>query len=453
MALPLDLEEIQGTVLRNRPMPYFGAYLLFRIDDADAARRGIARLLPHVTSARNWDAPAEQSWINIVLTAEGLRRIGVPPEVVDGFPPPFVQGMAARRVFLGDVGDSDPSNWDWPHGGNGFHLGLFLMAQNEDARDAKLAIGHEAMRGLPGLRLLAHLNVGIPPTMREHFGYVDGLSRPFIEGEGGEPLPGQDVTKAGEFVLGYENELGHIATGPGPEIFWKNGTFISIRKIRQNVGAFRRFLRDSADTPDGQELVAAKMMGRWRSGCPLALSPDHDDPGIVADPLRRNDFRYREEDPDGRKTPVGSHIRRINPRDALDGTISDARTHRLLRRGSAYGPLLPEGLYEEDGEDRGIVLALINADPARQFEFVQSQWINDGDFVGEGSRTDPIVGRRDLADDYAYPARPVRRRFKGLPDFTVVRGGEHVFLPSLSSLRWLTELSGGIAATPRLVGT
>ncbi|PZU07766.1 peroxidase [Sphingomonas sp.] len=453
MALPLDLEEIQGTVLRNRPMPYFGAYLLFRIDDADAARRGIARLLPHVTSARNWDAPAEQSWINIVLTAEGLRRIGVPPEVVDGFPLPFVQGMAARRVFLGDVGDSDPSNWDWPHGGNGFHLGLFLMAQNEDARDAKLAIGHEAMRGLPGLRLLAHLNVGIPPTMREHFGYVDGLSRPFIEGEGGEPLPGQDVTKAGEFVLGYENELGHIATGPGPEIFWKNGTFISIRKIRQNVGAFRRFLRDSADTPDGQELVAAKMMGRWRSGCPLALSPDHDDPGIVADPLRRNDFRYREEDPDGRKTPVGSHIRRINPRDALDGTISDARTHRLLRRGSAYGPLLPEGLYEEDGEDRGIVLALINADPARQFEFVQSQWINDGDFVGEGSRTDPIVGRRDLADDYAYPARPVRRRFKGLPDFTVVRGGEHVFLPSLSSLRWLTELSGGIAATPRLVGT
>jgi Dyp-type peroxidase family len=448
MAVALDLAEIQGTVLRNRPMPYFGAYLLFRIDDAVAAREGIRRLLPHVTSARDWDTPADQAWINVVFTAEGLRRIGVPTDIVNGFPIPFVQGMAARRVFLGDVGDADPGNWDWPHGGNGFHLGLFLMGQSEEARSEKLAIGRAAMRGLPGLRLLAHLDVGIPPTMREHFGYVDGLSRPFIEGEGGEPQPGQDVTKAGEFVLGYENELGRIATGPGPEIFWRNGTFISIRKIRQNVAAFRRFLRENADTPEGEEFVAAKMMGRWRSGCPLALSPDKDDPDIVADPLRRNAFQYAQDDPDGRKTPVGSHIRRINPRDALDKTISDARTHRLLRRGSAYGPVLPDGATQEDGEDRGIVLALINADPARQFEFVQSQWINDGDFVGEGSRSDPIAGRRDIADDYTYSAKPVRRRLKGLPDFTVVRGGEHVFLPSISSLHWLTGLSGGIGNSP-----
>jgi len=448
MTVALDLAEIQGTVLRNRPMPYYGAYLLFRVDHAVSAREGVRRLLPHVTSAKDWEAPADQAWINIVFTAEGLRRIGVPSEIVGGFPIPFVQGMAARRVFLGDVGDADPSNWDWPHGGNGFHLGLFLMGQSEEARAAKLALGHEAMRGLPGLRLLAHLDVGIPPTMREHFGYVDGLSRPFIEGEGGEPLPGQDVTKAGEFVLGYENELGHIAKGPGPEIFWRNGTFLSIRKIRQNVAAFRRFLRENAETPEGEELVAAKMMGRWRSGCPLALSPDKDDPSIVADPLRRNDFKYAQDDPEGRETPVGSHIRRVNPRDALDGTISDARTHRLLRRGAAYGPVLPEGAVEEDGEDRGIVLALVNADPARQFEFVQSQWINDGDFVGEGSRSDPIVGRRDLADDYTYPAKPVRKRLKGLPDFTVVRGGEHVFVPSISSLQWMTGLSGGIGTVP-----
>jgi Dyp-type peroxidase family len=229
-------------------------------------------------------------------------------------------------------------------------------------------------------------------------------------------------------------------------VLWRNGTFISVRKIRQHVAAFRRYLHDSADTPEGQELVAAKMMGRWRSGAPLALAPDHDDPNIVQDPLRRNAFRYREDDPDGRKTPVGSHIRRVNPRDALDGTISDARTHRLLRRGSAYGPALAGGLLEEDGEDRGIVLAIVNADPARQFEFVQSQWVNDGDFVGEGSRSDPIVGRRDRADDYSYPARPVRKHLKTMPDFTVVRGGEHLFLPSLSALRWMTELTGGVGA-------
>jgi len=445
MPFALELADIQGTVLRNRPMPYHGAYLIFRVEDAAAARDGLRRLLPHVTSAADWDRPKDAAWINVVFTAEGLRRLGIGPEILTGFPRPFVEGMAARSTYLGDVGASDPANWDWPHAGNGFHLGLFVMAQSQAARDAKLALGRQALQGNPHLRLLSRLDVGIPPTMREHFGYVDGLSRPFIEGEGGAPAPGQGVpAKAGEFILGYENELGQIARAGGPEALWRNGTFLSIRKIRQNVAAFRRYLHDSADTPGGRELVAAKMMGRWRSGCPLALSPDRDDPQLAMDPARRNAFLYLADDPDGRWTPAGSHIRRVNPRDALDDTIIDARLHRLLRRGSAYGPVLPEGALEDDGEDRGLVLALINADPVRQFEFVQSQWVNDGDFIAEGARTDPIAGRRDRADDYAYPARPIRRHLTGLPDFTVVRGGEHVFLPGLGGLEWLCGLEGGV---------
>ncbi|MDB5861979.1 MAG: peroxidase [Ramlibacter sp.] len=70
-----------------------------------------------------------------------------------------------------------------------------------------------------------------------------------------------------------------------------------------------------------------------------------------------------------------------------------------------------------------------------------SHWVNDGDFVSEGLRSDPIVGRRDLADDYVYPARPVRRHLTGLPDFTVTRGGEHVFFPGFSGPRWLAQLT------------
>lgn len=442
----LDLADIQGTVLRNRPMPYYGAYLLFRIDDADCARQALARLIPHITSAADWAAPVEKAWINVVFTATGLARLGVPDADLAGFPLPFREGMAARKVYLGDVGDSDPQNWDLPHGGNGFHMGLFLMGQSEAERAAKIAVGHEAMRTVPHVRLISRLDVGIPRTLREHFGFTDGISRPFIEGEGGTPLPGQGIpAKPGEFLLGYENELGRIARAGGPEELWMNGTFISVRKIRQYVGAFRRYLHDSADTPEGREFVAAKMMGRWRSGAPLALAPDRDDAALVGDLMRRNDFDYGD-DPDGRVTPVGSHIRRVNPRAALDGGITNARHHRLLRRGSAYGPVLPDGAIEDDGIDRGIVLAVVNADPARQFEFVQSQWVNDGNFVGEGARSDPIVGRRDLADDYTYPARPVRRHLHGLPDFTVVRGGEHAFLPGIRALRYLTQLTGGIRA-------
>ena len=440
MIVQLELDNIQGTVLRNRPMPYFGAYLLFRIDESIAAHTLLKRLMPYITSAADWDNPAENSWINVVFSFEGLKGFGLDNTILQDFPVEFKQGMAARKQFLGDFGDNDPEHWDMPHGGTGFHIGMLVMAGSETARDEKLAIGHAVLEGVNGVKLIDRLDVGVPPTLREHFGYVDGLSRPFIEGEGGTPLPGQgEPVKAGEFVLGYVNELGELASGPGPEALWRNGTYLSIRKLRQKVAAFRQFLREQAETKDGQELVAAKMMGRWRSGCPLALAPEKDRPELVPDKLKNNAFAYYDDDPDGKKTPLGCHIRRVNPRDGLKGTATDARLHRLLRRGSAYGPLLPEDAITDDGVDRGIVIAFVNANPGRQFEFVQSQWVNDGDFISQGSRTDPLVGRRDLADDFTFPAKPVRKRLTGLPDFTMTRGGEHVFLPGLNGLRWLLD--------------
>lgn len=446
MTAILELADIQGTVLRRRPMPYFGSYLLYRIDDADAARQVLARLLPHVTSAADWQTPADDAWINVVFSCEGLRRLGVAEEVLAGFPVEFRQGMAARSEYLGDVGDSAPEHWDLPHAGNGFHIGLLVMAGSRQGSEEKIGLGSQVLASVSGVCRVARLDVGVPETLREHFGFADGISRPFIEGEGGEPMPGQgEPVKAGEFVLGYEDELGRIAHGPGPEAFWRNGTYLAIRKICQRVHDFRQFLKEQSASRDEEELLAAKMMGRWRSGCPLALSPLRDDPELAADPLRNNDFAYADDDPDGNRTPVGSHIRRVNPRDALRESVVEAKLHRILRRGSAYGPALAPNATQDDGQARGIVIAIINANPGRQFEFVQSQWVNDGDFISQSSRSDPIVGRRDKADDFLYPARPVRRRVTGLRDFTATRGGEHVFLPSLTGLRWLIEQTTGKA--------
>src|SRR5258708_24420964 len=127
MTVRLELGDIQGTVLRNRPMPYFGAYLVFRIDDAEPARTLIRRLIPHITSAADWEHPTENAWINVVFTCEGLRRLGLDQSVLAGFPPEFLQGMAARKDFLGDIADSDPLRWDLPHGGTGFHIRIFVM--------------------------------------------------------------------------------------------------------------------------------------------------------------------------------------------------------------------------------------------------------------------------------------------------------------------------------------
>jgi deferrochelatase/peroxidase EfeB len=137
--------------------------------------------------------------------------------------------------------------------------------------------------------------------------------------------------------------------------------------------------------------------------------------------------------------PVGCHIRRSNPRDALNDSVVDARLHRLVRRGSASYPMLPEGVLEDDGVDRGVVLAFVNADPSRQFEFVQSQWINDGDFISSGFEKDPIVGNNDGSGSYTYPAKPVRNHMVGLPAFVVTKGGEHVFLPGIRGLKFLAS--------------
>lgn len=434
----LEFEDIQGTVLRGRPNPYYGAYLVFRVDQAQDALTLLDRLTPHITSAADWEHPEEEAWINIVFSVEGLRRLGVDPVILSAFPLELQQGMAARHSLLGDVGTSAPDRWVMPHAATGFHIGLHVMAVSEDLRAQKLAIGHQALTNLSGVKLLYHLDVGMPPTKREHFGFVDGLTRPFIMGQGGEPLPGQSVSPPGEFLLGYRNAKGARSEGPGPEEFWRNGTYISLRMMYQDVALFRRFLCENSDDDYAKELLAAQMMGRWRSGCPLHQSPTEDRPELAHDPSLNNDFLYYESDPEGHITPLGCHIRRANPRDGLKDSIADVKLHLLLRRGSAYGPVLPEGQLEDDGIDRGLVLAVINAFPARQFEFVQSQWINDGDFISQGSRTDPIIGRRDLADDFMVH-KPHRRRICGLAEFTVTRGGEHLFLPGLGGLRWLVN--------------
>jgi deferrochelatase/peroxidase EfeB len=164
----------------------------------------------------------------------------------------------------------------------------------------------------------------------------------------------------------------------------------------------------------------------------------HDNPELGADPRRSNDFLYREDDPTGFKTPCGSHIRRTNPRDAEIAGV--AQIHRMIRRGTAYGPPLPDGVLEDDCVDRGLMFAFVGAYLGRQFEFVQSQWINDGLFIGAGDDKDPIMASGSNAGAFTVPRRPVRRRLQGIPHFVVTRGGEYCFMPGLRALGWLSNL-------------
>ena len=226
---------------------------------------------------------------------------------------------------------------------------------------------------------------------------------------------------------------------PRPEVLGKNGTYVVFRKLHQRVAAFRQYLKEYSSTPEEEELLGAKLMGRWQSGAPLALCPMHDDPQLGADPKRNNDFLFKEDDPEGFKTPPGSHIRRMNPRDAdISGFM---RFHRMIRRGTSYGPLLPPGVIEDDGAERGLAFVFIGASLERQFEFVQQEWVNKGQFFhGPTDVKDPIACANNGSGSFTIPRDPIRRRLQGLPAFVVTRGGEYFFAPGLRALRWLAEL-------------
>jgi Dyp-type peroxidase family len=278
---------------------------------------------------------------------------------------------------------------------------------------------------------------------------MDGLRRAEAGGE---------VIRAGEFVLGYINEYGLLterplvpperdpdrilppdAAGSGSADLGRNGSYLVLRQLRQDVAGFRDFVDRAARGPDGtstaqaRELLAAKLVGRWRSGAPLTLSPDHDDATLAQD----NDFGYHHLDPDGLRCPVGAHIRRANPRDSLEpqpGTEQSRelnRRHRLIRRGRNYA---------EDGE-QGLHFLCLNASLTRQYEFVQHSWINDPSFHGLVGSVDPLVGPRG-ADGTAFTeaAQPARRRYLGLPRFVQVRGGGYFFLPGIRALRYLSSV-------------
>ncbi|MFF8614385.1 Dyp-type peroxidase [Streptomyces sp. NPDC015350] len=434
----LELDDIQRGILSPRPTPYAATYLVFRIDDRSQGRELMRRASAAATSAADTSSPRGDTWVSVAVTYWGLEALGVPRSSLESFAWEFRQGMAARARALLDEGASSPLHWEAPLGTRDVHVVITAVAPDPPRLEEAIDRARPAYDRLPGVTAIWRQDCYALPTEKEHFGYLDGVSHPAVEGSG---IPGSNrleaPLKSGEFVLGYPDEIGGLQT-PQPAVLGRNGSYAVFRKLHQDVAAFRRYLRDNSTGERDEELIAAKIMGRWRSGAPLALAPEHDDPALGADPHRRNTFLYEQDDPTGFTTPGSCHIRRANPRDA--SVAGEVRLHRMIRRGAVYGPPLPEGVLEDDGADRGLMFAFIGAHLGRQFEFVQSQWMNDGVFFGAGITKDPVVGAADGETGYTIPRRPVRRRLAPLPRFVVTRGGEYCFLPSLSALRWLGDL-------------
>ena len=344
----LEFDDIQYILLTRAPA-ITGRYEFLSFRNAAAGRAWLAAILETVHSVQQARASIEKDnrWVSVAFTWNGLRALGAAEGSLASFPEEFKQGMVARAEVLGDTGAIIPKT-----GSAGSPVrtstpsSSSLPATRRNASGARRST-QRLVAQCDGVEVLSSLDLEATPPFdyaHDHFGYRDRMSQPVIEGSGEEPTPGSGAPlKAGEFILGYPDEDGSarpicrsLRSSPVTAATWP------IAVCEEHVGAFRDFLRQNGQTPEEQELVAAKLMGRWRSGAPLVLAPDKDDPALGADPQRNNDFNYKQMDPHGYAVPLGSHMRRMNPRD----TAANMNRRRMIRRG---GDLRPASAGERPG--------------------------------------------------------------------------------------------------------
>jgi deferrochelatase/peroxidase EfeB len=481
----LDLQDIQGLVLRGYRMPTVRHFLL-KVNRPQAARKLLGRFVsgdeidaPQITTAMDWhvglepgplDDPAvaprckPDYCLNVGITWSGMLAL----EVKDRIPKlsfksfnAFVAGASARAELVGDTGRSGPQNWVGGFGTGRDHVLVTLHAMGPQAMttySAQLSLLFasgdafvEMWRG-DGMALTEMRDGKLVPTTKVHFGYTDGISMTTVRG-GPERYKRDHQQPCEPWLFVLLDEAANY-TVPEPTELGHNGSFAVFKMIRTDVVAFENFLQSNRERID-PELLAAKVCGRWRNGVPLALSPNTDSPPGGISPEQLNDFEYVNADgsgdPKGLRCPVGAHIRRINPRGQPvvgQGQAGGSNnTHRLIRRGMPYGPIYdPTQPY--DGIERGLLGYFINSSIENQYEFVLSQWVNDSEFAGSvrlnPKSKDPIIGAQNPAESIfvipqANGAPPIR--ITGLPSFCTTQAAAYCFLPSVTAIKLIAGLS------------
>lgn len=448
--IPPDLDDIQGLVYSGWTDHPYAAFLFATLGERTAAQRWLRALIPHVTRApRHLRAPAGR--LQLALAPGGLAALGVPADVIAMLPSEVTEGMHTRQRALAD---SDPEGWQLGAPGDALDVLVMIYAKDEPGRARMVAEQTQAL-----VRAGAAVR---PPELsctlmqREHFGFADGLSQPFLAGLHPESTRGEDMVATGEILLGYRNAYDRVQTTPlwGDVDLGRNGTFLVFRKLEQDVPGLWSWLAaqgrklapdDPAEAARLTEVIAAKLVGRWRSGAALALAPDADEPRF-ARPEHLNAFNYLRHDPQGLLCPISSHVRRANPRDARGGTAAESKQivnrHRIIRRGRSYGtPMAVADAIagRADGEARGLYFLCLQASVARGFEFIQQTWLANPGFLGLHREPDPLLGVHGGTAQLTIPALPVRLRLTDVPAVVTNRGGGYFFVPSLTALRALAK--------------
>ncbi len=453
MKTPLERHDIQGFVISSYAHLPCANYLLLRITDPQLARNWIKNLASRITAA---EKKQEGFSLNIAFTSTGLSKLGFTASELSSFSRAFAEGMVSehRSRILGDTDENEPKGWEWGGEKNSIDILLLVFAENENMLDAQVGLKIDEIESCGGLQKPLVLAAGRQFDTKEHFGFEDGIGQPVIEGSGSEFKQQErtrhsTIVRAGEFILGYENELNICVALPAAQEmpdFGRNGTYLVFRQMEQDVAKFWNYLRDITRRTDGAgddaalEYYAAKIVGRWKSGAPLTKYPNGDPHG-ESEKNNENDFEYHDEDQKGFGCPIGAHIRRTNPRDSLGPdpatALDSAKRHRIIRRGRSYGSRI-KNRFVADDVSRGLNFICLNADIERQFEFIQQTWVHNRAFAGLYDEVDPLIGKKDAgSDSFTIQNDPVRRRIQNLQDFVKIKGGAYFFMPGIRALQYL----------------
>lgn len=464
-------------------------YLLLRVTDAAAARRWLGR--PEVLGLVKGGAHLQKDTVQdellaVAFTHAGLLAIGMTEDESFPFPSAFREGMneperartlADREVLRWRWGDlpGPAGGPEWP-GRQGVHLLLAHFRGQPWDEDDSGPLSPAALMA-HGLALVERVNTcpaylqESPEGMRvtEPFGFRDGLAQPVLASAAdvsqslqrrrervGDDLAADNVVADGEFVLGLPNEYGDLAYAPddanwaarrppgAAPRFGAHGSYLVVRHIRQFAERFRAFDAEHPPAEPGAPRLVEKMVGRRRDGSSLVTVP--------YPPPDPNAFRFRVNDSEGFQCPLGSHVRRANPRDSLGldvpTGVADSKLHRLIRRGRVYAGECQGarqggcGRPEAQGQcGQGLFFIALNADLDRQFEFMQQRWLTSATFSDLADESDPLLGGHgERAFTEQSPAGG--QRTVNLPAFTETQGGGYFFLPGLAALRFLLRADG-----------
>lgn len=448
--MQIDLSGVQAIVTDLYTSPT-SRHLIFRFPEGRGGHAFITGLSPHITMADVQTDDAPDPLVNIGISFSGLAALGVDPAVLNEFDDVFKSGPDAQE--LGDVPNSRSSTANWWE--NQFNTGevhciVHIYVKSTQAAQDATQMVRDLARECGVIERVPRRNGTILEGRslsggKLHFGYTDGISHPDISWNDAPTVPGQVSFRT--FLLGYATDDFPSAPGDGAAADLARGsTYGVFRWLYQDVAAFNLFLGTQAPklfpnlaAPDAEELLAAKMMGRWRDGTPLVLSPEGPDAKLS----RSNDFGYANEDPSGHRCPFSAHIRVVNPRDTpLDAVVVDG-VPVVLRRGMPYGPPLPGNV--DDGVDRGLLGLFLCTDLRRQF-YTLTDWVNKNSFspVYDANRhaQDVLFGNRAVrlaSTVFLIPGKDGNATVKGLPDFVYTKGTVFLLYPSKATLAALSR--------------